>query len=203
MRIGRVPTGPVFFQGNDQAALKAVECERLVAQLGEDLHQLTVLRVAATVLRESIERYRKRNQGPVLDRASQLFAEMTLGSYEELRAEFDEHGDPVLVGARPGGKDTVGVKGMSNGTCDQLYLAIRVASLEVWLNHHEPIPFIVDDVLLNFDDDRATAALKVLARLSRRTQVIFFTHHQRLVDLATKHLERDDVVVHQLDLKQA
>ncbi len=189
--------------GNDQAALKAVECERLVAQLGEDLHQLAVLRVAATVLRESIERYRKRNQGPVLDRASQLFAEMTLGSYEELRAEFDEHGDPVLVGVRPGGKDTVGVKGMSNGTCDQLYLAIRVASLEVWLNHHEPIPFIVDDVLLNFDDDRATAALKVLARLSRRTQVIFFTHHQRLVDLATKHLERDDVVVHQLDLKQA
>lgn len=185
--------------GNDQAAGKAEECERLMAQLGEDLHQLAVVRVAAIVLRESIERYRKKNQGPVLDCASQLFAEMTRGSYEELRAEFGDQGEPVLVGVRPGGKETVGVKGMSDGTCDQLYFSLRIASLQVWLNNHEPMPFIVDDVLLNFDDDRATAALKVLARLSQRTQVIFFTHHQRLVELATGQLGSEGVTIHQLD----
>ena len=36
---------------------------------------------------------------------------------------------------------------------------------------HEPVPFIVDDILLNFDDDRSTAALAALAELSRKTQV--------------------------------
>jgi uncharacterized protein YhaN len=189
--------------GNDRAAEKAGQCERLAAQVEEDLHQLAVLRVAAAVLRESIERYRKRNQGPVLDCASRLFAEITLGSFEGLRAEFDDQGVPVLVGVRPGGSETVGVKGMSDGTCDQLYLAMRVASLEHWLDQHEPMPFVADDVLLNFDDARAAAALQVLSRLSRRTQVVFFTHHRRLVDLVTEHLGQDNVMLHQLDRTSA
>jgi uncharacterized protein YhaN len=46
------------------------------------------------------------------------------------------------------------------------------------------LPLIVDDILVLFDDDRATAALRVLAEFSARTQVIFFTHHARIVELA-------------------
>ena len=72
---------------------------------------------------------------------------------------------------------------MSDGTRDQLYLALRLAGLESWLKSHESIPFVVDDILLNFDDARATAALKALAELSRSTQVLFFTHHRHVVDL--------------------
>ena len=70
---------------------------------------------------------------------------------------------------------------MSDGTCDQLYLALRLALLESYLSDHEPIPFIVDDILIQFDDDRAVASLKALAELSKNTQVIFFTHHEHLV----------------------
>jgi uncharacterized protein YhaN len=88
---------------------------------------------------------------------------------------------------------------MSDGTCDQLYLALRLASLEAWLDHHEPLPFIVDDVLLTFDDERAAAALGVLADLSARTQVIFFTHHQHLIEIAQQHLPPDQLLVQNLD----
>jgi uncharacterized protein YhaN len=49
---------------------------------------------------------------------------------------------------------------------------------------HEPVPFIVDNVLLNFDDARASAATAALDALSTRTQVMFFTHHKHLVELA-------------------
>jgi uncharacterized protein YhaN len=73
---------------------------------------------------------------------------------------------------------------MSDGTCDQFYLALRIASLEHYFTAHEPVPFIVDDVLLNFDDARAAAAIAALDTLSARTQVIFFTHHKHLVELA-------------------
>jgi uncharacterized protein YhaN len=52
--------------------------------------------------------------------------------------------------------------------------------------------------LLNFDDLRATAALKALSELSRQTQVLFFTHHRHIVDLACAHLPREDVFVHNL-----
>ena len=49
---------------------------------------------------------------------------------------------------------------MSDGTADQLYLALRLASLETYLDDHEPIPLVVDDILVNFDDARALAALR-------------------------------------------
>ena len=99
----------------------------------------------------------------------------------------------MLTGVRASSEEKVTVAGMSDGTCDQLYLALRLASLENWLRHHESLPFIIDDVLLNFDDARAIASLQVLAELSKQTQVIFFTHHQHLVDLAQKNLSQDDL----------
>ena len=54
---------------------------------------------------------------------------------------------------------------------------------------------IVDYVLLNFDDDRAIVGLQVLAELSRHTQVVFFSHHQHLVDMAKNSLSSEDVFV--------
>jgi len=119
----------------------------------------------------------------VLQRASELFRQLTLGSFAELVSDFNDKDEPVLVGVRPSGEQ-VRVEGMSDGTCDQLYLALRLASLERYLVSNEPMPFIVDDILIRFDDERAAAALQVLADLSSTTQVIFFTHHARLVDLA-------------------
>ena len=77
----------------------------------------------------------------------------------------------------------VTVDGMSDGTADQLYLSLRLASLEQYLEHNEPLPFVVDDILLRFDDERSLATLTVLSELSRKTQVIFFTHHRHLVEL--------------------
>ncbi|MHC5540399.1 ATP-binding protein, partial [Singulisphaera rosea] len=101
------------------------------------------------------------------------------------------------VGARPDGA-TVAVEGMSDGTCDQLYLALKLASLEHHLDHNAPMPLVVDDILVNFDDERALAALLELATLSKRTQVLFFTHHRHLVDLASTNLPPDALFVHEL-----
>lgn len=48
----------------------------------------------------------------------------------------------------------------------------------------EPMPFIVDDILVHFDDEQSKATLGLLAELAKKTQVIMFTHHQRLVEQA-------------------
>ena len=84
---------------------------------------------------------------------------------------------------RVGGAD-VGVEAMSDGTRDQLYLALRVATLERYADHGNPMPVVLDDILVHFDDDRARAALALIGELSERMQVLFFTHHARLVELA-------------------
>lgn len=82
--------------------------------------------------------------------------------------------------------DRVGVSGMSDGTADQLYFALRVAAIEECLGKAPGLPFVADDLFVNFDDARAVAGLEVLAMLARRTQVLFFTHHRHLVGLAER-----------------
>jgi uncharacterized protein YhaN len=182
--------------GSDRAAETAELAQMLLAQLQGDVARYATLKLAATVMQRGIERYREKNQGPILARAGVLFAALTGGSFARLQID-DDDGRSVLKGARPDGT-LVGVDGMSDGSHDQLYLALRLASLESWLQSHEAVPFVVDDILLNFDDLRATAALGALAELSRRTQVLFFTHHRHIIDLACTHLPRDVVFVHEL-----
>jgi uncharacterized protein YhaN len=60
----------------------------------------------------------------------------------------------------------------------------------------EPMPFIVDDILVDFDDDRSQAALQALEKLAEKTQVILFTHHLQVVE-QSKQLQ-GPVQVHEL-----
>lgn len=174
--------------GSAAASHAADEAESILAKLRSDAEQFVRVKLGAGILKRSIERYRERNQGPVLERASQLFAQLTLGAFDALQADYDDNHNPILVGVRPESRRLVPVEGMSEGTCDQLYLALRIASLEAHFAQSDPVPFIVDDILIQFDDARSVAALEVLTELSRQTQVIMFTHHRHIVDLANTHL---------------
>jgi uncharacterized protein YhaN len=149
---------------------------------------------SALLLRWAIDRYRREKQAPILKRAGQLFATLTGNSFSTLRVDFDEQDRARLTGVRPDGA-AVGIHGMSNGTADQLYLALRIASVEDYLDRADPLPFVADDLFINFDDERATAGLKVLGQLATRTQVLFFTHHRHLVDIARASLDASVPVV--------
>jgi uncharacterized protein YhaN len=155
------------------------------------------VKLASRILRNEIERYRQQHQGPLLERASEHFAVLTRGSFAGLRADFNEKDEPVLVGVRSN-DERVYVEGMSSGTRDQLYLALRLASLEKYMESAEPMPFIVDDILVHFDDERSSATLGVLAELASKTQIILFTHHRRLVEQAQALEVGVPVTVHAL-----
>jgi uncharacterized protein YhaN len=183
--------------GSAEAAEAAEHAESIVSEIRDYAERYARLRLAQVILRREIERYRADNQAPLLSRAGELFCTMTLESFVELVPDYDLHDEPVLVGVRPSG-DRVEVEGMSDGTRDQLYLALRLAALEQYVESNEPLPLIVDDILIRYDDERATAALRALADLSRKTQVIFFTHHQRLVEVAEGMGDKEAVLVHRL-----
>lgn len=156
--------------------------ESLLAQLANLTDQYIQLKLASSLLQKGIEHYRNQNQDPILKRASDLFARLTLQSFTGLMVDFDEKDQPVLMGIRENG-DKVSIDGMSDGTTDQLYLSLRIASIEKYSSENEPIPFIVDDILVHFDDIRSKETLKILLELSKQTQIIFFTHHARLVEI--------------------
>lgn len=197
-QIGNVRARFELMDGKGDAADQASQCAAQGTEILETARQYAVLRLSAAVLQQGIERYRKNHEGPLLERASQLFAKFTMGSFAGLRPDVTEKGELLLVGLRADGKTTVPVEGMSDGTCDQLYLALRLAGLEAWIAQHGPMPFIVDDILVHFDDARSAATLEVLGELAERTQVLFFTHHERLVELARDVIPDDRLLSHAL-----
>ncbi|WP_429886053.1 AAA family ATPase [Geoalkalibacter halelectricus] len=195
--IGEARTELQRMDGSGRAALAAEDAERTLARLRRLAERYARLRVAAQVLDDEIERFRAQNQDPLLTIASRLFARLTQEAFAGLRADVGDQGQAVLVGVRADGS-RLEVGGMSSGTRDQLYLALRLASLEWRLERHDPMPFIVDDILINFDDERSRATLEALADLGRRNQVILFTHHRQVVETA-RRLDAEGVVfVHEL-----
>jgi len=186
-----------LMNGSDDAATLADEAQSVLVRVRSNAEQFVRVKLASRILRDEIERYRQQHQGPLLARASDHFAVLTLGSFAGLQADFNEKDEPVLVGVRPDG-ERVYVDGMSSGTRDQLYLALRLASLEKYMESAEPMPFIVDDILVHFDDERSRATLGVLAELAEKTQIILFTHHRRLVEQAQALAAASPVTVHEL-----
>jgi uncharacterized protein YhaN len=196
--VGRERAALQAMDGSEQAALAAEEAQSALAAVRAHADRYLRLRFASEILRRHIERYREQNQDPVIKRASEIFPRLTLNSFDRLKTGFDEKDRPVLLGVRSSGEE-VEVSGMSDGTRDQLFLALRLASLERQLASGEPLPFVVDDVLIKFDDDRAEATLGQLADLAERTQVLFFTHHSHLVEMAQKVLPGKLLRIHRLD----
>lgn len=173
--------------GDDRAARDAADRQAALAEMAEIAEQYLRLRSAILLLEWAIDRYRREKQAPMLKRAGELFAILTCASFQTLQLEFDEHDNAQLAGMRQDGR-RVPVAGMSTGTTDQLYLALRVAAIEDYLDHAEPMPFIADDLFINFDDKRAAAGFQVLGELAKKTQVLFFTHHEHLLEVARKAL---------------
>lgn len=169
--------------GSSLAAEASEEAEQHLAVIVDGSERYLRLKIASLILRQKIEEYRKENQTPVLARAGELFSRLTLGSYKLLRDELDSNNNPILFGVRTNDVE-VPVEGMSDGARDQLYLALRLATLEHSLTKGEPMPFIVDDILIGFDDDRTKVCLEILSELAVKTQVLLFTHHSRVIELA-------------------
>ncbi|MCE9552223.1 MAG: AAA family ATPase [Planctomycetes bacterium] len=175
----------------DKAIELSARVQSDLAQIEEQAVEYARVKLAAVILRRAIERFNERNQGPVLSRAGEVFRALTKGAFSGLRIDYDDKDRPILVGIRAGTNSGLPIASMSEGTADQIYFALRLGYLAHWLEHHEPMPLVVDDVLIKFDNDRALATLQVLSEFSRRTQVILFTHHLHLVELARQHFTND------------
>jgi uncharacterized protein YhaN len=189
-----------MMRGDSNAADAAAQAQVALARVRTHAEKWVRAKLAAVILKREIERYREENQGPLLGRASSLFARLTLGAFAGLRAGFDDKDRPALRLVRAGGAE-VDVEALSEGTRDQLYLSLRLASLLRYAEIASPMPLVLDDVLVHFDDERSAAALAVLAEVAKTVQILFFTHHARLVELARAAIPANELVVHELAMR--
>ncbi|MGG5811619.1 ATP-binding protein, partial [Falsiroseomonas sp. CW058] len=181
-------------RAQQQAALAALEGGRDAAGIAQDSRQHLAdaqeaaegyarLHLARRLLGAAIERLRQERQDPMLRAAAGHFRLLTGGRYPQLSSDEDDDGRPLLSAVREDGTACL-MDALSEGTRDQLFLALRIAAVEAHAGAAEPLPFIADDLLATFDDARATAALRLLVRLGAAVQPVLFTHHAHVADLA-------------------
>lgn len=183
--------------GGDQAAIAEAQRHEALAEMSEVSEEYLQLATAGSLLKWAVDRYRDRKQGPLLERASVVFTNLTHGRYQKLRVDFDQT-PPALVAYRE--NQQVKVAGLSDGTRDQLFLALRIAALELQAEQGSPVPFIADDLFINFDDKRSQAGLRALYELSAKTQVIFMSHQEHLTDFIKQLLPQTNIIA--LDAEQ-
>ncbi len=184
--------------GDDAADLRQ-RAEACAATITQDSARFLRLQLAISLLQSQVERFRKENQAPLLQKAGEVFNAITCSAFSGLGADFKADDVPILVGVRQD-KTNVPVEGLSDGSRDQLYLALRLAALDRFLEAHEPMPLILDDLLITFDNERALAILPQLGELAKRTQIFLFTHHEHLIELCHQALGKDKFHLHCLNI---
>ena len=181
---------------SDRAAIAREAMESAAARYRSAIRPWARLKLAHVLLQEALNRFREQAQAPMVASASSYFSLMTGGAYERLVTDESED-RPVLCAQRAGGS-RIGIEEMSEGTADQLYLALRLAALELRRSSHPQMPLILDDALVTSDDERAANILRALAQFAEHGQVMIFTHHRHLIDVAHKALGDQAFVTHTL-----
>ncbi|MBL8741572.1 MAG: hypothetical protein JNK04_10775, partial [Myxococcales bacterium] len=169
----------------EQAALQLARAKALALRYAK-------LRLGSALLDREVDQYQRLHQAPVLTRAAEHFKLLTRGAYKDVRVTLNEDDQPELSTVR--GDEEVGIDGLSDGAKDQLFLALRLATIERHTEGVESLPLVFDDVLVHFDEKRSAAALELFASLAPRMQILLFTHQERIVELASALGSRVQIV---------
>jgi uncharacterized protein YhaN len=171
--------------GDSVAAALQTRKQTVLEEIIDGTKKALRLRLGALAAKTAIESFRSEQQSDMLKVASEAFEKITCGAYKGLRTQAGSKGEE-LIAIDANGASRIEDGQMSAGTRAQLYLALRVAGFHTFADENSPPPFIADDIFETFDDNRAREAFDLLAGMGKRGQVLYLTHHQHLLDIATE-----------------
>ncbi len=155
--------------------------EGLRQQLRDAHRDWVRTQIALWAINQAISKYETTRQPAVIQSAQAAFSTMTGGSYTTLVSPL---GSSELYVRHQEGKDRT-IDELSRGTREQLYLAMRLGLIEQYELNAEPLPVVMDDIFVNFDDARASLAVQALVEFARDRQVIVMTCHERTQELCS------------------
>lgn len=150
-----------------------VQLQQKQQQLAELQAQYDAIALAMDVLEEANAALQTRFSPALGARAAEIFAQITGGRYQKVLLSRDFSLETDTGGVQRS------VQLLSQGTADQLYLAVRLAICDLVLPEKRHVPLILDDALLSFDDNRLCAALDYLLQESENRQILLFTCQKR------------------------
>ncbi|MBD9371848.1 AAA family ATPase [Rhizobium sp. ARZ01] len=166
----------------------------LIIDLAERAKGYLTTRAGIAAAEAALRLYRERHRSAMMRQASEAFHTISAGEYSGLATVVEKEQEILVATAASGG--TKLARELSKGTRFQLYLALRVAGYHEVAANREILPFIADDIMETFDDNRSLNAFRLMADMSKVGQVIYLTHHQHLRDIARKACP--EVVIHDL-----
>lgn len=159
---------------------KQLEMNVVEQQLADALHRWRVRAMACHTLAEIRESYQRDRQPETLQEASDYLERLTEGRYTRVWTPLDE--DILLVDDGAGKPRSVDV--LSQGTREQLFICLRLALAAGFARRGTVLPLILDDVLVNFDVQRAQRAAEVMRDFAAAGhQVLVFTCHEHIQKL--------------------
>ncbi|MEK6259498.1 MAG: AAA family ATPase [Planctomycetota bacterium] len=167
--------------GSGAVAILTEELSRKRSLLAAEVDRYMPLVYARHLLNDAVSRFEKENQPEMIATVSRLLEQMTGGKY--VKFDRSSGGKQNVLICRADGVERTPDQ-LSTGTREQLYLAIRLAYVLHYCQQNQPLPIVIDDVLVNFDEERTRQTLSALADVSKSAQVLFFTCHPHMVALA-------------------
>ena len=165
--------------------------EEIISKINSAAGEWSVYRLAQYLLESAREKYEKERQPHILKLSAEIFRKMTCGGYSRI-ALPSESRDIVVFDES---ENPVDVKFLSRGTLEQLYLSLRLGLIRSFAENGVVLPVVMDDVLVNFDPERASKAAEALLDLGETHQVIFLTCHPRSLE-QFKSLDNDVRIHH-------
>lgn len=170
-----------FDEGRGDSAELQSQAASKRAQLATQVDRYVPLVFAHRLLQDAIQRFERESQPEMLAEVSRIFRAMTAGRYVRVERPLDDE-SPLLVHRFD--DELLEPHQLSTGTREQLYLCIRLAYVLHYCGRAEPLPIVMDDVLANFDEGRVRHTLEAVGDVATRVQVIMFTCHRHLLQLA-------------------
>ncbi len=175
-------------EDRDAAVLHQQQVESL-DEMAELARRWAKLHIMAGILEHVLRAAEAQTDGSLLEHASSLAGALTGGRVQGLSASEGSSDRRSLLVQLSGDRDADDDDGLSEGTADQVFLALRLAGIRQRQEAAaavgcDMLPVVLDDVLMAHDDARTTAALKVLVDEARDQQIALFTHHGAVAEAA-------------------
>ncbi len=153
----------------------------LEAELQVTHEQRDELALLAQILKQAEANYRQENEPDVLNKAGEYLCAISQGRYTSLSYPPDDHGHPdegclQVHSVEDGLRDVA--KPLSRGTQEQIYLALRLGTLDYLDDGREKLPLILDEALVHWDHDRRKSLYAVLETVAKKRQLVLFTCHE-------------------------
>lgn len=165
--------------GDDSMTSALQKKEKIEAELKSALEEWLTLMYTEELLTRAQTIYESGRQPQIMKMANEFLKDMTMGKYS---LHMADNGKDIFIE-----DSTHAVKNekiWSSGTGDQVFLAIRLAMALSFGEQIEPLPIVLDDIFVRFDEKRQRETLRFLMELGKKQQIFLFTCHERTMHIA-------------------